>query len=135
MGLRGTSPDPGRRVAIEVLSGDTGDVRDIVIIGQRVPGEGFAPKDPPPPLDQIQPSSSYRNEGVLDARMGFEPCPDGSTGVTRQVIGNQVEIPLRVGAVQRLEQLQIASGIARASGLGQRLPIADAECSVYPDLL
>ena len=125
MGLGWSSPDPGVGVAIEVLGRDPGHVGNIVIIGQRLSREGFAPEDPPPALNQIQPRRSHRNEGMLDPRMGFEPFPDRATGVAGQVIGNQVEVPRRIGAVERLEELQIAGGVAGASGLGQRLAIAD----------
>jgi len=31
-------------MAIEVLGGDTGDVGNVVIVGQGLPREGFAPK-------------------------------------------------------------------------------------------
>ena len=93
MRLGRASPDPGFGVAIEVLGGDPGHVGNVVIIGQRLSREGFAPEDAPPALNQIEPGRSHRNEGVLDARMGFQPLPDGATGVAGEVIGNQVEVP------------------------------------------
>jgi len=44
MGLGRASPDLGLGMAIEVLGGDTGDVGNVVIVGQGLPREGFAPK-------------------------------------------------------------------------------------------
>jgi hypothetical protein len=81
MGLGWASPDPGSRVAIEVLCRDSGHVGNVMIISQRLSGEGFAPEDPPAAFNQIEPGRSDRNEGVLDAGMGFEPFPDGTTGM------------------------------------------------------
>jgi hypothetical protein len=52
MGLGRPSPDPRLGVAVELLSGDAGDIRDIVVIGQRLPGKGFAPEDPPPAFNE-----------------------------------------------------------------------------------
>jgi hypothetical protein len=62
----------------EVQGGDTGYEHNIVIIGQRLPSEGFTPEDAPPSLNQIQPGGSHRNEGMLDPRMGLEPFPERS---------------------------------------------------------
>ena len=60
MGLGEASPDPGVGVTIQVLSGDLGHVGTIVVISQGLSGEGLAPEDPPPALDQIQPDSARR---------------------------------------------------------------------------
>jgi hypothetical protein len=120
-------------MAIEVLGRDPGHEGNVVVIGQRLSGKSFAPEDPPPPFNQIQPRRSDRNESVLDAGMGFQPLPDGTAGVAGEVVGNQIQVTSRIGLIQRLEQLQIATGIAGASGLGQRLPIPDAERSIDPD--
>ena len=47
------SPDPGFGMAVEVVGGNPGHVGDIVVVGQGLPGKGFTPEDPPPPLDQV----------------------------------------------------------------------------------
>ena len=105
MALGRASPDPGFRVAIEMLGRNLGHVGDVVIIGQRLSSKGFAPEDPPPALNQIQPGRSYRNESMLDAGMGFEPLPNRTAGMAGQVIGNQVQVPGRIRVVERLEEL------------------------------
>ena len=133
MGLGWASPDPGFGLAIEMLGGDPGAERNIAVISQGLSGKGFTPEDAPPSLNHIQPRRSDRNEGVLDAGMGFQPLPDRPTGMTGEVVGNQVEVSRRIRPVQRLQQLQITARIACARRLRQRLPIADAQRSIHPD--
>ena len=111
------SPDPRRSMAVEVIRGDTGHVGNVAVIGQGLPGEGFAPKDPPPALDEVEPGGSHRNERVADTGMRFQPRADRSTGMAREVAGNQIEVTGGRGTVQRLEQVQIAGGVPRGSGL------------------
>lgn len=50
-------------------------------------------------------------------------------------LGDEVEIAVRIGLVQRLEQSQVAGGVAGRRCLGERLPIADAQRAVDPRLL
>jgi hypothetical protein len=69
-----------------------------------------------------------------NARMRLEPLPYRAAGMAGQVVGDQIEIPRWEGTVQRLEQVEIATGIAGPGGLGQGLPIANAQGSVDPDL-
>jgi hypothetical protein len=73
-------PDPRLGMAIEMLGGDAGYIGNIMIIGQGLSGEGFASEDGPPPLNQIQPSGSHGDAGVLDPRMCFQLLPDRSAG-------------------------------------------------------
>jgi len=67
-----TPPDPGFRMAIEVGGGDAGDVGDVVVVGQRLTGEGLAAEEAPassPAFHQVEPGSPDGNEGVVDAWM------------------------------------------------------------------
>ena len=125
MGTRRTPPDPGCGMAVELGSGDAGDVGDVVGVGHRRAGEGFAPEQAPPPFDQVQPGGADRNEGVLDPRVGGQPVPDGTAGVAGQVIGNQVQVAVGRGVVKRLQQREGARGVAR----GSRLSSAPAQCA------
>ena len=134
MGPGWASPDPGLGMTIEMVGGDLGDEGNVVIVSQRLPGEGFAAEESPPPLNEIQPGGSYRNEGVLDPGMQFQPVPDRTAGVAGQVVRNQVEIAPRIGLVERLEQLEVAGGITGPRGLGQRLAISDRERPIDPHL-
>src|SRR5258706_16396992 len=70
---RRTPPDPGAGVTVELSGGDSGSVGDVVGVGHRRAGEGFAPEKAPPALDEVQPGRADRNEGVLDPRVGGQP--------------------------------------------------------------
>jgi hypothetical protein len=133
MGPGWATPDPGVGMAIEMLGGDPRHEGNVMIIGQRLPREGFAPEDAPPAFNEIEPGRSYRNEGMLDPRMGFEPLSDRTTGVAGQVISNQVKAASRIGAVQRLEQVEVAHRVTGARGLGQCPAVADRESPIDPD--
>jgi hypothetical protein len=120
MGFGWPSPDPRRSMTVEVIRGDTGHVGNVAVIGQGLSGEGFAPNDPPktpPALDEVEPGGSHRNERVADTGMRFQPRADRSTGMAREVVGNQRAVTGGRGTVQRLEQVQIAGGVPRGSGL------------------
>ena len=52
-----------------------------------------------------------------------------------QVVGNQVQVAVGIGVVKRLQQAQIARGVARGRRLGQHLPSAHAQRPVDPGLL
>jgi hypothetical protein len=135
MGRGWASPDPRLGASSELVRGDTGHVGNVAVIGQRLPGEGFAPRDAPPALDEVEPGGSHRNTGVPDARMCCSPVPDRATGVAGEMVGNQREVAPGIGAVQRLEQVEVACRVARGSGLGQRLTVMHRERPIAPDLL
>src|SRR5258708_11328483 len=109
-------PDPGAGVTVELSGGDAGGVGDVVGVGQRRTGEGFAPEKAPPALDEVEPGGADRNEGVVDPRVGSELVPDGTTGVAGQVVGNQGQVAVGRGVVKRLQQAQTARGGAPGSG-------------------
>src|SRR5262245_18768222 len=97
------TPDPRAGVAIELGSGESRDVRDIVGVSEGLAGERFAAEEPPPPLDEVEPGGADRNEGLLDPRMRAEPVADGATAVAREIVGDEVQISLAKGVVQRLQ--------------------------------
>ncbi len=107
-----TAPDPGRGVAIELGGSDAGGVGDVLSVGQRDAGKGFAAEEPPPALDEVELGSANRDEGVLDARMVGQPVPNRATALARQVVRHQIEVALRIRLVQRLEHGEIARRVA-----------------------
>jgi hypothetical protein len=131
----GTAPDPGVSMPVELGGGQAGGVSDVVCARQRDAGEGFAAEDAPPPFDEVEPGRADWDESVLNTRTPCQPVANRTTAVTGQIVGDQIEVAMRIGVVQRVEQLQVACGIARGRGLGQRLPVADAERAVDPGLL
>src|SRR5258708_7432111 len=103
--------------------------------GELLACESFAPKDAPPPFDQIEPGGTHRNGDRVHPRVRGEPVLDGATRVTREIISDAIEVTSRVGLRHGREQGQIASGIARGRGLGEDLPILDPEGAIDPDLV
>src|SRR5258708_39801096 len=84
-----TPPDPGTGAGIELVCGETGGHGQVMVIGEVLAREGFAPKDPPPPFNQIEPGGAHRNGDWVHAWVRGEPVLDGATGVTREVIRDQ----------------------------------------------
>ena len=62
----------------------------------------------------------------MHPRMGGEPLLDGGAGVTGQIVTDQIEVPCGIGLLDDVEELKIASGIARRRGDGELLPVADS---------
>ncbi len=122
-------------MAVELGGGDSGNIGDVVGVGDRDPGEGFAPEEAPPALDEVEPGGAGWDKGVLDTRVSGQPVPDGATEMAGEVVGNEVEIALGIGLVERVQQRQVACGGARGRGLGQDLAGAYAQRSIDPDLL
>jgi hypothetical protein len=85
--------------------------------------------------DEIEPSGPDWNEDLLDTRVGGEPLADGATRVTREVVGDEVEVALGIVAIDGVEQVQIPRGVARRSALGKRLSIAHPQRSIDPGLI
>ena len=108
-------PRPRAGMAIELGRGDAGDIGDVVVIGEGLASEGFAAKDAPPAFDQVEPRGADGNEGVLDTRMRGQPVADRATAVAGEVVRDQVEITVRIGLVEGLEQGEIAGGVARGA--------------------
>jgi hypothetical protein len=69
-------------VTIQVLGGDLGHVGNIVVISQGLSGEGLAPEDSPPALDQIQPDSAGFSRIQPDSA-GFSRIQPDSAGFSQ----------------------------------------------------
>lgn len=95
---------------------------------------------PPPPFDQVEPGGPHRDGGLLNERMDSQPVANRATAVAGEGVRDQIEVPLRMGLVERLEQGERASRSAGGRGLRQGLPVADAQRAdaqraIDPDLL
>src|SRR5258708_27176368 len=84
--------DPRAGMAVELSSGDTGDVGDVVVVGQGLPSKGLATEKAPPPFNQIAPRRPNGNEGLGDAQVVCQPVANGTTEVTGQVVGDEVQV-------------------------------------------
>src|ERR1700745_2171304 len=83
----GSSPDPGAGAGVELGGGDPGGVRDLVGVGEILPGQRLAPEDPPPAFLEVEPAGALGDEGVPDAGMVFQPAPGALAVVAGQVCG------------------------------------------------
>ena len=83
-------------------------------------------------LSEIEPRGPDRNKDLLDPWMGGEPRADGATGVTREVVGDEIEVALGIVAIDGAEQVEIPCGVACRRGLGADLSITDAQRAVDP---
>jgi hypothetical protein len=130
-----TAPDPRCGVPIELGGCQTHHVGDVFMVGEGLAGERFAAEEAPPALDEVEPGGADGDEGVLDARMRREPVPNGAAAVTGEVVGDQIEVPVRVGVIEPLQQREVAGSIARRCGLRQRLPILHCQRAIDPDFV
>ena len=55
--------------------------------------------------------------------------------MTREIVGDEIQVAFGIVAINRAEQLEIAGGIACRRGLGADLPITEAQRSVDPRLV
>jgi hypothetical protein len=94
------SPDPWFGTPVELRGG----LGDLVGIGKTRPSKGIASKEPPPALLQIEPARSHRDEDMLDAWMISKPGIGLGTGVAGQMIGDHVQLPLRIRLFNLLKQ-------------------------------
>ncbi len=108
----GTAPDPGMGVTIELSRRDPRGEGDLLTIGATLAGVRRAAQASPPRLDHVKPAGADGNEDLLDARMGRKPLPDGAARVTREIVGDEIQVALRVVAIKRTQQLPIAHGVA-----------------------
>src|SRR5258708_2059866 len=132
---RWAPPDPGTGAGIELVRRETRGYGQVMVIGKVLAREGFAPKDPPPPCNQIEPGGAHRNGDRVHTWVRSEPVLDGATAVTREVIGDQIPVSGRVGRRHGREQGQIAGGSARECSLSEDLPVLDPEGTVDPKLV
>ena len=112
LGWRRSAPDPGCGATVELLGRQTRRLVDLVGIGEGVSGERFPTEDPPPPLLQVQPAGTFRDQYLLHPRMRRQPILDRRTRMTGQIVGNQLEVPARVGCCRGIQQLEIAARVA-----------------------
>lgn len=95
-GLGQPSPDPGMSASVELLGGDSPRLIDLLGVGKALPGEGLVAEEPPPAFLQVEPTGSGWDEDVVQARMRLQPGARLQTVMTRQIIRDQVEVPLGI---------------------------------------
>lgn len=128
----GTAPHPGMGAPIELRGGDARGERNLGAIGKALASVSRPPQEPPPPLDEVEPTGGNRNEDLTHPGMRGQPVADGPAGVAGEIVGNQVQLALRGVAVTGSQEVQIARGSARRGGLGEDLPVTDAQRPLDP---
>ena len=76
-------PDPGTGVGIEVLGREPCGDGQVLVLGEVLAREGFAPKDAPPAFDQVEPGGAHRKgegapAGAWQASPGWVDWRDSS---------------------------------------------------------
>jgi hypothetical protein len=121
--------------AIELASRHTRGEGNLGAIGEPLAGVGGAAQEAPPGFDEVEPGGPDGNDDLAHARVRRKPVANGATGVTREVVGNEIEVALGMVVLDGAEQFQIPCGVARGSGLGADLSITDTQRPVDPRLV
>src|SRR3954447_14501030 len=127
MGPRRTPPDPGLRSTVELVRGHRCGLLDLLGIGKALSGKGRSTEEPPPPLLEIQPTRSFRDEDLVDSGMRGQPLLNRRALVTGEIVGDEIEIAVRIGLVDCLKQLQVPDGVARRSSQGHLLAVSNPQ--------
>jgi hypothetical protein len=129
------TPDPGFGPPVELLGGDAGGLLDLLGIGEALPDKSIAAEEAPPPLLQIEPARSCRNEDMMQARMLFQPGTRLQTVVTAEIVADNEDVASGVVSFNVGQESNVAFRVARSRTTRQLLAIAHAQGSVDPRLL
>ena len=89
----------------------SGGVVDLPTVSERLTGEGFLAEQAPPRLLEGEPAGALGNEHLLDAWVGGEPARDGWALVAGEVVGDEVQVAIGVGRIDRIEQLEVPRSV------------------------
>ena len=120
---------------VELLGSYPRGQLDLLRIGEALPCQSLASKQPPPRFLEVEPARPHGYEDLLHSRVVLQPLSDGWTLVARKVVGDQVKVAGRVCLGNRFEQPQVTFGIARGSGERESLAVSHPQRTVNPDLL
>ena len=105
------SPDPGLGSVVELLGRHQHRAFNLIGIGKALARESITTEQAPPPLLEIEPTGSLGDEHMLEARMLRQPGTGLQTVMTTEIVGNNENVPVRVGGPDVLEQLNIVLGV------------------------
>lgn len=123
MRTRRSSPDSRLGSTVELAGGKVGGCLNLMVVREALAGKGIPPEDSPPSFNEIEPAGAGWHRLLMDAGMLMQPLPDRSTGMTREIVVDQIQVAFRIRSVDRIEQLEEASRVAGRSGEGQCLAI------------
>ncbi len=120
---------------IELSGGYTRGLLNLISSGKALSSEGVAPKQTPPPLLQVEPAGSSRNEDVMEARMLDQPSAGLGTVVTGEVVGDEEDVARRIVGFDSSQQANVVRRVARGGASRQFLAIAHTQCPRDPGFL
>ena len=119
------SPDPRFGSSIELRGSYLRRLFNLISISKALPSECIASEKAPPALLQIEPTSPFGNENMLNARMLCQPGACFQTVVTTEIVRDDEDVPRWIVRFDVLEQLDVVLGIARNGTTGHLLAITD----------
>jgi hypothetical protein len=129
------TPNPGSGFPVQLPGSDSRRLVDLVTIRKALSGKGLSSEDTPPPLDEVEPRRSLRDERMLYPRVLFEPLPYQDAVVDLQIVGDQADKAGWDGPLYLPQQLQVALGVPRARGEGERVAVLYSQGAKDPYLL
>jgi hypothetical protein len=126
------SPDPGLGAPVELSRRHTGGLLDLLVIGKTLAGQGIAAEEAPPALLQIEPTGSSRNKDVMDAQMPLQPGARLQAAMTREIVRDNEDVPVRIVRFDLFEQLNVPFGVTRGSATGDLLAVTHPQRPVHP---
>src|SRR5438132_7814919 len=109
-----SAPDPGLGAPIQLLGRDPGGLLDLLGISKALTSQRITAEEPPPPLLQIEPARSRRNEDVVNARMLFQPGARLQTEVTAEIVADDEDLSPGVVGFDVGQKCNVAFGVARS---------------------
>jgi hypothetical protein len=119
------SPDPRFGSSIELRRGCLHRLFDLIGIGKTLSSKGIASEEAPSALLQIEPTSPFGNEHMLETRMFGQPSACFQAVVTTEIVRNEEDVPLWIVRFDVLEQFNVVLGIARSCATGDLLAVTD----------
>src|SRR5258706_3951296 len=129
------APDPGFGPGIEVFGRHPCCQIELLGVGEGLAGERLAAEEAPPAFLQVQPAGPRRDRDGMRARVLRQPLLDGPTGMAGEIVAHEIQLALRMGRIQQLEELEVADGVARGRSEGEFVAVTHPQGPIDPDLL
>jgi hypothetical protein len=120
--------------AVELFGGDASCLVDLPGVGNALPGKRRVAEEPPPALLQVEPTGSGGDEHVVQAWMRLHPGPRLQAVMTRQVVGDQLQVPLGIGGFDGSQERDVLFGGACRRTPRQFLAVSHAQRAIDPGL-
>ena len=117
------SPDPGLCANIELSSGDTGGLSNLLGIGKALSREGIAAEKPPPALLHIEPTGTRGDEDLMEARVIDQPGAPLEAGMTTEIVGDYEQVAFGIVGFDVGQKRDVAFRFARGGAARQFLAI------------